>query len=84
MYKVIINLNDPNTRLEATAKPYAIFKSFSLISLNKTPPLLSTQYLFAKFKETNSSEIEADGEILIFDSLQKAFNHGEENNLRFY
>jgi hypothetical protein len=84
MYKVIINLNDPNTRLEATAKPFAIFKSFTLVSLSQTPPILCIQYLFTKFKEINTSEIESDGDVLIFDSLQEAFNHGEKNNLRFY
>jgi len=86
MEKSIINLNDERTRLEMTAKPYAIFKSFTLnnISENKQTDINLSKWGFAKVKEDVTSNLIVDGDIIIFESLQDAFKHGEKNQLIFF
>ena len=70
MSRTLINLADKGTRLEMNAKPYAIFK-------------YGNEWGFAKFKETNESDLEVDGEIQNFDQLQKAFDYADKKNLMF-
>lgn len=71
MCRKLINLGDKNTRLEMTAKPYAIFKD-------------EGKWGFAKFQENKESNLEVVGEAINFDSLQQAFNHAEKNQLMFF
>jgi hypothetical protein len=85
MFKIIVNINTP-TRFELNAKNYVIFKDFHLKEEktgNCFPPATFTNWMFAKFKEDENSNIEVIDEVKVFDTLQQAFDHAQSKQLEF-